>query len=198
MVLVILEGIDAVGKTTETKKLGYPSIKFPFDQQIKDQIMYYYAVLNDREERLHPYIIKTIYEQIHDLYDLDFRRYRKQMQLANMDNDVLILDRYFISNVVYSRLHGLSKPAYEEDHLVPDLTILLKVKDYSSYKKKFFGRRDEIVKDPKKLYYEHQPLYLKVVKELKQKKLMKDYVIVDALRDDTTQRIREAISNFSN
>ena len=195
--LILLEGIDVSGKSTVSKKLGYPIIKFPFDQHIKDQIMYYYAVLNDREERLHPYIIKTIYEQIHDLYDLDFRRYRKQMQLANMDNDVLVLDRYFVSNIVYSRLHGLDKPAYEEDHLIPDLVIILKVRDYTSYKKKFFDRKDEIVKEPKKLFYEHQPLYLKVVKELKQKKLIKEFAVIDALKEDTTQRVKEMISSFS-
>lgn len=193
--LILFEGIDCVGKTTEVGKLGYPTIKFPFDKRVRDQIMYYYAVLNDRQERLHPYVINTIYTQIHDLYDMDFRLYRKQMQLANSDHETLVLDRYFPSNIVYSRIHGLNLPRYEEDHLIPDLMVILKVKDYSTYKKKFFGRKDDIFREPKKLFYEHQPLYLKVAKELKQKKLVKDYVVIDAFKEDTTQRIKESISN---
>lgn len=189
---VIIEGIDGCGKSSSIDNLPYPSIKYPNNQEIKDAILKYYKFLARSGKELHDEVRKTIYQNIHDLYDMDFRR---DIQIP--DENVVIFDRYFISNVVYAKMNDVPKQIYYEEHkFTPDLVIFLKVRDYTTYKRKFIERGDELQRDPAVLFKEVQYLYQAVLKELLQKKLIKRYIIIEALQPDTNAKIQEAITNM--
>jgi thymidylate kinase len=149
---------------------------------------------------MHDFVRNRIFSQIHDLYDRDFRLFHQVRPfLAQKDEKFLILDRYFPSNVVYARMHGVDKPQYHEDHLLkPDLVILLRVRDpnYPLYRKLFRQRGDAIFKDPAVLYEEHQPQYLKTLQFLQKEGKIKKYTVVEALKPDTTEKVREIITNL--
>jgi thymidylate kinase len=193
--IIVIDGIDCSGKSTEIAKLPFKNkIKYPNDKDIKDAINKYYRFLTRSGAELHDDVRRTIYENIHDLYDRDFRM---DVNIPNPEESVLILDRYFISNVVYARMHGVGKPIYYEDHLLePDLVIMLKIRDYPRYKNMFIKRGDQFFRDPAVLYEEHQPIYQAVLKELLQKRVIKKYTIIEGLCDDTNQKIRDAIGNI--
>lgn len=193
MKVVVLESIDGAGKTTAISELSYETIKYPLNPEIKDAISKYYKFLARSGKELHDDVRKTIYQNIHDLYDMDFR---KKAVLFNSDNiDTLVLDRYFISNVVYSKMNDVYRPIYAEEHQFPvDLVIYLKVRDYPLYKKKFIERGDALPRDPAVLYKEVQPIYQNTLKELLQNKIIKKYQVIEALQNDTLAKIKEAIT----
>lgn len=196
MKIVVIEGIDGSGKSTEIAKLQYKNkIKYPADKDIRDAISKYYRFLRRSGAELHDDVRRTIYENIHDLYDRDFR---KDVFIQDVNEPVIILDRYFISNVVYARMHNVAKPFYYEEHIFePDLVIMLKIRDYELYKKKFIERGDEFFRDPAVLYEEHQPQYQAVLKELLQKKVIKKYTIIEGLQSTTYEKIVDAIRNLT-
>src|SRR4028119_1285188 len=174
MKTVVIEGIDGAGKTAAISNLPFYSIKYPYNQEIKDAITKYYKFLARSGKELHDDVRKTIFQNIHDLYDMDFRR-----EISVPDENIVIFDRYFISNVVYAKMNDVSKQIYHEEHkFTPDLVIFLKVRDYSLYKRKFTERGDELPRDPAVLFREVQPLYQSVLKELAQKRIIRKYVIV--------------------
>lgn len=196
MKTVVIEGIDGSGKTFEISRLPYKNkIKYPADKDIIDAINKYYRFLARSGAELHDDVRRTIYENIHDLYDRDFR---KDIIIPDINEPVLILDRYFISNVVYAKQHGVSKPIYYEDHLLePDLVIMIKVRDYENYKRKFIERGGDLFfRDPAVLFEEHQPEYQAVLKELLQKRVIKKYVVVEGLLETTNEKIQDAIKSL--
>ncbi len=195
---VVLCGIDSSGKTTLAKFLSdtIPNTvvrKYPFDKEIKININNYYDRLANGGKDLHEDTILNMFKQVHDLYDRDFRM---PFSIPE-DTELLVLDRYFIDNVVYSSMNGALKNFYSENHLIkPDLVILLKVKNYGDYKKKFKLKGDENIREPVILYEEVQPLFQHTLKQLHEQKLIKKYTIIEALSPNTNQAVLDMINSL--
>lgn len=191
---VVIVGIDSVGKTTEISRLPWKTTrKYPNNDEIKDQINNLYQVLLNGGKELHDGTVRNIYRQIHDLYDRDFRIPFSVPKGA----DVLIFDRYFIDNIVYSRINGVERSNYSEDHFyVPDLVIMLKARNYSLWKEKFVLKGDEAIREPAILFEETQKEIQYVLKELQESGKIKKYTIVQALEEDTNQKIVDIIESL--
>lgn len=198
--IIVITGIDSVGKTSTVAELGYPSLKYPRNQEIKDQINQLYAILTQGGKELNSTVIQNIYRQIHDLYDRDLKLpdVLHQQQTPDPSEPVIVLDRYYIDNIVYSRINGVEKPTYSEGHIFekPDLVIMLKVRDYKLWKEKFVLKGDENIREPAILFEEVQRQYQIVIKELMDHKKIGQYTIIQGLRDDTTQRVKDAITEL--
>lgn len=194
--IIVLTGIDSVGKSTTVAELGYPSLKYPMNKEIKEQINQLYAILTQGGKELNATVIQNIYRQIHDLYDRDLKL--PDVQIPDPSEPVIVLDRYYIDNIVYSRINGVEKPTYSEGHIFekPDLVIMLKVRDYLEWKKKFKLKGDENIREPAILFEEVQRQYQIVVKELMDHKKIGKYTIIQGLREDTTQRVKDAITEL--
>ena len=195
--IVVITGIDSVGKTSTVAELGYPSLKYPMNKEIKDQINQLYAILTQGGKELNSTVIQNIYRQIHDLYDRDLKL-TTDVQIPDPSEPVIVLDRYYIDNIVYSRINGVEKPTYSEGHIFskPDLVIMLKVRDYKEWKEKFILKGDENIREPAILFEEVQRQFQITIKELYEKKYIKKYTIIQGLRDDTVQRVQQAISDL--
>src|SRR5688500_5795782 len=195
---VILTGIDSTGKSTLAQSISssFKNVffrKYPFDEEIKGHINGYYNRLVNSGRELHENAITNMYRQIHDLYDRDFR----QPFTIPSGTELLLFDRYFIDNVVHSRMNAVEKQFYGENHyVVPDLVILLKVKNYTDYKKTFKLKGDENIREPAILFHEVQPTYQDVLKELHDNKKIKRYTVVDALTKNTESEVKEIIKNL--
>ncbi|MCD6036157.1 MAG: hypothetical protein K0S67_41 [Nitrososphaeraceae archaeon] len=194
MKTVIITGIDSVGKTSEIARLPWKlTRKYPNDKEIIDQINRYYKVLANGGKELHEVTVRSIYSQIHELYDRDFR----MPYTVPAGEKVLIFDRYFVDNVVYSRMNGVEKASYSEDHhYVPDLVIMLKVRNYKTWKDKFVVKGDENIREPAVLFNEVQKELQDVLRELQDNGKIKRYTIIEGLSEDTHQKIVDVISEL--
>lgn len=190
---MVICGIDSVGKTTLVSQLDFKNTfkrKYPYDSDIKEQINQYYTRLIEGGDDLHAETIKGIYKQIHDLYDRDFR---KPFSIPE-NTKLIILDRYFIDNIVYSRANGVERVVYSENHLLkPDLVIFLKARDYTSYKSKFMSKGDENIREPVILFEEVQPTFQMVIKNLYNDKKISKYTIIEGLKNDTLDKVKQSI-----
>jgi thymidylate kinase len=193
MKTVVLVGIDSVGKTTEISRLPWKNTrKYPNNEEIKEQINNLYKVLAN-DDKLHDSTVRNIYRQIHDLYDKDFR-----IDYTVPEGEkVLIFDRYFIDNVVYSRMNNVEKASYAEDHhYVPDLVIMLKARNYPVWREKFVLKGDENIREPAILFEEVQKELQAVLRELQESKKIKKYTIIEGLCGDTQEKIVNVISEL--
>lgn len=195
---VVLVGIDSSGKSTLAKHIQshFKNTflrKYPNDNELKGHINGYYNRLVNSGRELHEEAITNMYRQIHDLYDRDFR-----IEFTVPEGtELLLFDRYFIDNVVHSRMNAVEKQFYRENHyVVPDLVIMLKVRNYSEYKKTFKAKGDENIREPAILFHEVGPVYQDVLKELHENKLIKRYTTVYALENSTNKEVVDIIQNL--
>lgn len=197
---VIICGIDSSGKTTSISHLPWKNtIKYPNNPEIKDQINSLYKVLTEGNRELHTDTIRNIYRSIHDLYDKDLKINIDLDSVIKEDLPLLIFDRYFIDNVVYSRINKIEKESYSEGHqFIPDLVIMIKVRDYKLWKEKFILKGDENIREPAILFEDVQREMQEILKELKGKKKIKHYTIIEGLVETTTQNIINAINELIN
>ena len=195
---IVLCGIDSTGKSTlaEFLQKNIPNTvvrKYPNDEEIKTNINNYYQRLANSGKELHEETVLNMYKQIHDLYDRDFRMPFSVPE----DTELLVFDRYFIDNIVYSSMNGVLKNFYGENHLVaPDLIILLKVRNYGDYKRKFKLKGDENIREPVILYEEVQPCFQAVLRQLQDQKKIKKYTIIEALTPTTNENALEIIKSL--
>lgn len=198
MKTVVLSGIDSTGKSTLAKYIqsNFKNTfvkKYPYDEEIKGHIYAYYNRLINSGKELHESAITNMYKQIHDLYDRDFRI----PFTVPEGTELLLFDRYFIDNVVYSRMNAVEKDSYGEGHYyVPDLVILIRVRNYSEYKKTFKLKGDENIREPAILFHEVYPEYVNVVTELYERKRIKQYTIIDGLEPTTSSEVSEKIKEL--
>lgn len=194
MKVVIITGIDSTGKSTIVSKLPYTSLKYPNNQEIKDQINSLYNVLTQGGKELNATVIQNIYRQIHDLYDRDLKN---PLNMPDPSEPVLVLDRYYVDNIVYSRINGVERSSYMDNHLFrPDLIIMLKVRNYIEWKAKFKAKGDENIREPAVLFEDVQKEYQYVLKELHEKKRIGRYTIIEGLKEDTLQKVENAIKDL--
>lgn len=192
---VVLTGIDSTGKSTQAQNIAknFKNVfvkKYPHDQEIKGHINSYYNRLINSGKELHEDAITNMYKQVHDLYDRDFR----QTFTVPAGTELILFDRYFIDNVVHSRMNAVEKQFYGENHfVVPDLVILLRADNYTEYKKTFKIKGDENIREPAILFHEVQPVFAEVLKELHDTKRIKRYTIVKALTPNTDEEIKQKI-----
>ena len=194
MKTVIICGIDSTGKTTEIAKLPWKTTrKYPNNDEIKQEINNRYQILLNNAD-LHESTIRNIYRQIHDLYDRDFRI---EWTVPEGETDLVIFDRYFIDNVVYSRINGVERSSYSEDHqFIPDLVIMLKARDYDVWKEKFNLKGDESIREPVILFHKVQPELQNVLRDLQESGKIKRYTIIEALSENTNQKIVDTIESL--
>jgi thymidylate kinase len=193
MKVVVLTGIDSTGKSTMMAQLPWKNTrKYPNNKEIKEQINNLYQILAN-DNTLHDSTVHNIYRQIHDLYDRDFRI----DYTVPTGEPVLIFDRYFIDNVVYSRMNGVEKGSYSEDHhYIPDLVIMLKARNYPVWREKFVLKGDENIREPAILFQEVQKELQAVLRELQESKKIKKYTIIEGLCEDTQEKIVQTISDL--
>lgn len=195
---IVLTGIDSVGKTSAAKFIQekYKNVvvrKYPNDKDIIMNINNYYDRIVNGGKELHQETITNMYKQIHDLYDRDFRMPFSVPE----DTEILLFDRYFIDNVVYSRLNGVERTSYSEGHFViPDIVIFLKARDYMGWKKTFKLKGDENIREPAVLFHEVQPEFQDVLKKMQLTKKIMRYTLVEALVKDTNENIMEIINSL--
>lgn len=195
---VIICGIDSTGKSTEVKNIqsSFKNVfvrKYPHDEEIKGHINSYYNRIINSGKELHESTITNMYRQIHDLYDRDFR----EPFAVPEGTELLLFDRYFIDNIVHSRMNYVEKQSYSESHFfIPDLVILLKAKDYPEYKKTFKLKGDENIREPVILFHEVAVVYQDVLKELHDNKKIKRYTLVNALEPSTDENVKEIIRDL--
>jgi dTMP kinase len=146
---IVIEGIDGSGKTTIIKELyKYCTdiikaktirIKFPQYESPYGQIISKY-LNNEYRSDLEPWIINT-------LFDCDKFNYKIILKHLLENNDIVIADRYILSNIAYScaRLKNIQKSETVIDQLVylntkifelpvPDITFIMDI-DLENYLK---------------------------------------------------------------
>ena len=161
--------------------------------EIKSHIDNYYSRITNSGKELHESAITNMYRQVHDLYDRDFRL----PVTVPEGTELMLFDRYFVDNVVYSRMNGVEREVYGEDHqFVPDLVILVKARNYSSWKKTFTLKGDENIREPAILFYEVQPEFLTVLGQLQDNRKIKMFTVIDGLEKTTNQEVKEAIEGL--
>ena len=194
MKTVVITGIDSTGKTSEIANLPWKfTRKYPNDKEIIEQINSLYQVLLNGGKELHDITVRNIYSQIHELYDRDFRL----PYTVPAGEKVLIFDRYFIDNVVYSRMNDVERASYADDHhYIPDLVIMLKARNYNIWKEKFVVKGDENIREPAILFHEVQKEIQTVLKELTESGKIKNYTIIEALTEDTHDKLVQVINDL--
>lgn len=207
--IVLFEGINLSGKTTLINqfKERYPKqieiIKFPRQPRIIESIIHLYRKISETKERTEIY---QYLEIIHQLFDLDFRQFTTEEQIRDLSK-VYFLDRYYPSNSIYAGLHMMKQNPYwiRCHEMKPDMVIFLEVRDEKSYIKNFpvYDNTVEIELEnkiklsaqlltPQLLIEAGQPNYRFLFNKLKENKLIEDWVIINALQEDTfrnTERI---------
>lgn len=147
--IVAIEGFDQAGKTTQSRMLkkgldkrGFSSIVFSFpdyNTQIGKQIKQY---LNRTRKNPVPQVIHCL---------LSANRWEKlhNIQESQKEYDVLIMNRYIQSNLVYGAVNGLDKKWLANlDHGLPkaDLVIVLDISRSDSFSRKK-KKRDKFEKN---------------------------------------------------
>ena len=137
--LIVIEGIDKSGKTTQTNLIkerlkGYKVATFSFPDYSTNIGKEIKAFLNNKRNYI---------AQVRHLL-LAANRWENKDKIESMlkDNDILILNRYYQSNLVYGLAYNLSLEWLEMlDHGLPkeDLTIILDV-DIDTIAKRFDGK----------------------------------------------------------
>jgi thymidylate kinase len=167
MTLIVFESIDGTGKSTTIKKLvdKYPHIFGSF--AFPTTTSYFY----DQGQSLKkdgPY-------KYHFQFEIDFLLHQEHLEQLQKKK-TLLLDRYFISNLIYSEINtdgshnnDIYIPAVlsKIEHLVPDLVILLLQYNPADFENEGTYTVEQL---QTMQYY-----YLNKVRELKEAGKIKDY-----------------------
>jgi dTMP kinase len=124
-ILIAFEGKDKCGKTTQAKML--------VNKLNRNNIKTEYLAFPNRNTYIGKKIDKYLKKEIYytpDIIEILFAENRKEMQeyiLSNLKNNInVVLDRYYISGIVYSKAHDNKVNFNLNKGLVkPDITILL-------------------------------------------------------------------------
>lgn len=140
--LVVFEGIDKTGKTTQIKKLleKLPTavmFKFPSEETRTGRLIceYFRGSINLTKEQLF------------------YLNYINQMEYSEIileklkEGRVVLVDRYYLSNIVYSMARGLDKKIIQQmdwNHFIsPDILIYLHTTPEEASKRKNYGNATE-------------------------------------------------------
>ena len=140
--IIALEGTDQAGKKTQTEMLA----KALKRQKIKTAVFSFpdYSTTIGRE--INNYLHnkrKFSPEIIHYLYALNRREKLDEIKKSSSKNSILIMNRYYHSNIVYGVANGLKEKWLQElDAGLPksDLVIVLDVSQSESFSRKKSNR----------------------------------------------------------
>ncbi len=186
MTLIVFEGIDLTGKSSTIKKLmdKYPdrfdSFAFPTS--------YFY------DQKLQLVEKRDLYRN-HIQFEIDFLLHQEHLEKLEKKK-TLLLDRYFISNLVYSEIN--TDGSHENDihipallskieHLVPDLVVLL-----LQYNPADFDREGTYsVEQLQTMQY----YYLNKLSELKETGKIRDYkpIYILSKGEDRLSKVEEVL-----
>lgn len=208
--VVLLEGVNQTGKSTLAKRFreaygNIEIIKFPYHKFIVDDINAMWVIANMSKGDIIP---SFIISQIHYLFDYDFRLFLDTYKDFS-PNKVYFFDRYFTSNLVYSRLHGIKYPEeFRKGHITPSVVIFLRATERDFYidhhrsfdekMRKIFeevygGGKVESRLSPERLFDDGQKFYEEELSNLVGSNLIDNYVTVDALKDTTFRAVERAL-----
>lgn len=173
--IIVIEGGDQAGKKTQTalleqalkkqkiktKTFSFPDYTTPIGKEIKK---YLSGNIRFPPQVIHCLLSANRWEKLHDIQD------------AQSKNSVLIMNRYYHSNLVYGLANGMKQDWLENlDSGLPkgDLVILLDVTQSESFKRKRHNR-DKFEKN-KNFSQRISKLYRSVAKK-------KGWKIIDASR----------------
>lgn len=138
-VLIVIEGIDGAGKTTQTKilckmlqKNGYPTVCFHEPTDGKWGLKIRDLAINGRH--------KTSPEEEMNFFIQDrVEDVEENIRPALKDKKVVIMDRYYFSNIAYQSARGLDPKIIEEKNVKiapkPNLLIILDLTPQASLKR---------------------------------------------------------------
>ena len=146
--IIVIEGGDQAGKKTQselltkalkkrkikTKLFSFPDYSTPIGKEI-DKFLH--GKRNFPPEVIHCFLAANRWEKL------------KEIQKANSKNSVLVMNRYYQSNLVYGLANGLKSEWLESlDEGLPkaDLVILLDVSQKESFSRKK-SKRDQFEKN---------------------------------------------------
>ncbi|MGH1520872.1 MAG: dTMP kinase [Nitrosopumilus sp.] len=184
--IVVIEGGDQAGKLTQstmlqnalkkrkikTKLFHFPDYSTPIGKEIRAYL--------DGKRKFPPQVIHCL---------LSANRWEKlnQIQIAQEKNSVLIMNRYYHSNLIYGKANGIKEKWLENlDSGLPkaDLVILLDVTQKESFRRQKTNR-DKFEKNEEFLQ-KISKIYLSVAKK-------KRWKIIDASK--SKQEIHDEILN---
>lgn len=176
MTLIVFEGIDSVGKSTVIKKLKekYPKFQtfaFPTNH-CREQLSKIKLDYND---------INSIY-RYHLEFETDFLWSMNELEKLQRKGP-LLLDRYYISNIVYAYMNLSKKVGYDVyslqsilhaiDHrYIPDLVVYI-----MQYNTQRFKQKPDTIFDHEELT-QMQNLYREKLFQIWNKEKIKDYVTI--------------------
>ncbi len=157
--IIVIEGGDQAGKKTQTamlenalkkrkirtKTFSFPDYKTPIGKEISK---YLAGKRKFTPQVIHCLLAANRWEKLHDILD------------AQTKNSVLIMNRYYQSNLVYGLANGMKQPWLENlDAGLPkaDLVILLDVSQTESFNRKKtnrdkFEKNEEFLKKISNIY----------------------------------------------
>lgn len=138
-VLIAIEGIDGAGKTTQSKilcgklqKEGYPTACFHEPTDGKWGVKIRDLAKNGRRET-------SPEEEMNFFYQDRIEDVEKHISPALKDKEVVIMDRYYFSNIAYQSARGLDPRIIEERNEKiapkPDLLIILDLTPQAALKR---------------------------------------------------------------
>jgi len=203
--VVLLEGINRVGKTTVINQFKeiygkqIQVIKFPYSRKIVAKIVFLYREISKMSD---PHKILNYLEIIHQLFDLDFRQFCTLRDIHDVSK-VYFLDRYYPSNYVYAYMHGVSiNPVWIESHyLKPDVVLLLRIteqenknrliREFPVYDNAVWVETEEGIANevqlltPQQMIKQGQEQYQELMYRLESEKKIEKWFGVEALEETT-------------
>lgn len=198
---ILVEGINNSGKDRMImailKEYGdlIDYVKFPNNPAIIEQINYLYETIHLLTKDAQ---IKQLHI-IHNLFDLDFRIYHDN----NNPNPkkFLLVNRHYISNIVYSNLHKVWQPYWNDHEMDFEFCFWLKVHDEE--KDAYYNSFPQHISTvptyyqqitPEILFREGQEFYEDALRNQKSRGKIKFVLPVDAWRDEiTTSQVMTAM-----
>jgi dTMP kinase len=193
-ILIVLDGIDGTGKTTQAKKLlktlkkkGYDAVYFrePSDSKWGREIKRKAALADS----LSP-------AQELDLFQRDrLENVEKNLKPALEQNKIIVLDRYYYSTIAYQGARGIDplriQKMNEKFAVKPDLAFILDVTPRVGL------RRIEKTRREKDLLFEQED-YLGKVRKIFKSFRGKNIFQIDAFRseEDIYREIEETVCGF--
>lgn len=197
--LIVIEGIDGSGKTTQSKllfdalskkgfkiSLSHEPTEGKFGKEIRKRIMHNDSARNE----LYELFIKDRKDHV-----------KNKINPALNSGEIVIIDRYFISTIAYQGAAGIPINKIIRDHEqfapMPDLIVILDLPVEEAIKRLSNKRRDS---------FENNINFLRKVREiyLNMKKILKaNIIIIDALRPieeihkDILEHVLKLIKNKS-
>ena len=186
--IIALEGTDQAGKKTQTAMLA----KALKAQKIKTVVFNFpdYSTVIGKEIKRYLYgKRKFTPEIIHFLYAANRHEKLDEIKKASSKNSVLVMNRYYHSNLVYGIANGLKEKwlqKLDDDLPKADLVIVLNISQTDSFSRKK-SDRDKFEKD-KKFSKKISQIYRKLAKKHRWK------IVSSNTKQETHKEIMKIVS----